>query len=450
MITANFEENYFAPIIAAIPEMEKFSKKKVVEVEPPKKYGLLDLDNYIYQLPDHRIARFPLKQRDESKLLVYRNGKIIHSQFKYIADFLSADSMLVFNNTSVVKARLIFHRLTGAKIEIFCLEPADLNKDITESLMQKGSVIWKCLVGNKDKWKNKEELELVQPIGEPDAGEQIFLKCKPLESEDQYSQVEFTWSENYTFEQILNLFGHTPIPPYLERADVAEDVETYQTVYADHKGAVAAPTAGLHFSPKVFDQLEKKQLKKEYLTLHVGAGTFQPIKVADITKHKMHGEQIIFTKENIANLCSHTGKIVCVGTTSLRSVESLYWYGVNCIIQKNDLLPFIIDQELPYRTMELMPAKELPGKNEVFSYLLESMEKQEKNVLIGETSVFIYPGYKFRVCNDLITNYHQPQSSLLLLIAAFVGDDWKKMYREAMSNGYRFLSYGDSSLIFGS
>jgi S-adenosylmethionine:tRNA ribosyltransferase-isomerase len=424
--------------------MEKFSKKKNLAIDSPKKYGLLDLDHYNYQLPDHRIARFPLKQRDESKLLIYRKGKIIHSQFKYITDFLSANSMLVFNNTCVVKARLIFHRLTGAKIEVFCLEPADLDKDITESLTTTGSVIWKCLVGNKDKWKNREELELLLPQ-DGQNGEQIFLKCKPLEDEDQYSKVEFNWPDNYTFEQILNIFGHTPIPPYLERADVAEDVETYQTVYADHKGAVAAPTAGFHFTPIVFDRLEKKQLKKEYITLHVGAGTFQPIKVADITKHKMHAEQVIFTKENLENLCSHHGSIVCVGTTSLRALESLYWYGVNCIKQKNDQLPFIIDQDLP----NLLFESKLPGKAEVFSYLLDSMEKQKKNILIGETSIFIYPGYKFRVCNDLITNYHQPQSSLLLLLAAFMGDDWKKMYREAMSNGYRFLSYGDSTLIFG-
>ena len=424
--------------------MEKFSKKKSLAIEPEPKYGILDLENYKYQLLDHRIARFPLKQRDESKLLIYRDGKIIHSQFKYITDFLITGSMLVFNNTSVVKARLIFHRLTGAKIEIFCLEPADLDKDITESLMIKGSVIWKCLVGNKDKWKHREELELLQDQD----GEQIFLKCKPLEDDDQYSKIEFNWSDNYTFEQILSIFGHTPIPPYLERADVAEDVETYQTVYADHKGAVAAPTAGFHFTPTVFERIDKKQMKKEYLTLHVGAGTFQPIKVADITRHKMHAEQIIFTKENLENLLSHDGRIVCVGTTSLRALESLYWYGINCIKQKDvypDGLPFIIDQELPYMLAE----KELPGKTEVFRYLLDVMEKQKKNILIGETSIFIYPGYQFRVCNDLITNYHQPQSSLLLLIAAFVGDDWKKMYREAMSNGYRFLSYGDSSLIFG-
>jgi len=421
--------------------MEKNPKRKNLPTEPEKKYGILDLENYNYQLLDHRIARFPLKKRDESKLLVYRNGNIIHSQFKYIADFLSAGSMLVFNNTSVVKARLIFHRLTGAKIEVFCLEPDGLDHDITESLLVKGSVIWKCLVGNKDKWKHREELELNQDQD----GEQIFLKCKPLENEEQYSKLEFNWSANYTFEQILGIFGHTPIPPYLERADVPEDVETYQTVYADPKGAVAAPTAGFHFTPEVFAKLDKKQLKKEYITLHVGAGTFQPIKVADITKHKMHVEQVIFSRENLENLCSHTGKIVCVGTTSLRALESLYWFGVNCIKQKNSELPFIIDQELPWQLDE----KGLPDKTEVLSYLIDDMKKKDKNILIGETSIFIYPGYKFRICNDLITNYHQPQSSLLLLIAAFMGNDWKKIYREAMSNGYRFLSYGDSCLIFG-
>ena len=421
--------------------MDKYPKKKSLPKEPEKKYGILDLENYNYQLLDHRIARFPLKKRDEAKMLIYRNGNLIHSQFKYLTDFLSAGSMLVFNNTSVVKARLIFHRITGAKIEVFCLEPAELDKDITESLTVQGSVVWKCLVGNKDKWKHREELELIH---DPE-GENIFLRCKPVDDEDQYSKLVFSWSDNFTFEQILGIFGHTPIPPYLERADVPEDVETYQTVYADHKGAVAAPTAGFHFTPEVIAKLDKKLLKKEYITLHVGAGTFQPIKVADITKHKMHAEQIIFSRENLENLCSHSGRIVCVGTTSLRALESLYWYGISCIKEKNDQLPFIIDQELPYRLEE----KGLPDKTDVLSYLLDIMKKHDKNILIGETSIFIYPGYKFRICNDLITNYHQPQSSLLLLIAAFMGDDWKKMYREAMSNGYRFLSYGDSCLIFG-
>jgi S-adenosylmethionine:tRNA ribosyltransferase-isomerase len=421
--------------------IKKYSGKKKVSSKPENKFGLLDLENYNYQLLDHRIARFPLKKRDEAKLLVYRNGSFEHSQFKFLTDYLNPGSMLLFNNTSVVKARLIFHRITGAKIEIFCLEPAELDHDISESLSVKGSVIWKCLVGNKDKWKHKEELELDKEI----EGEKIILRCKPIEDDDQYTILSFSWPEQYSFEEILNIFGHTPIPPYLQREDVAEDVETYQTVYADHKGAVAAPTAGFHFTPAILGKLDKKNLKKEYITLHVGAGTFKPIKAADITQHKMHEEQIIFTIENLQNLSNHKGRFVCVGTTSLRAVESLYWYGVNCMKTEKGFLPVIIDQEMPYR----MDETGLPEKSAVFEYLYNLMTGQGKNTLIGETSIFIYPGYKFRVCNDLITNYHQPQSSLLLLIAALMGDNWKLMYREAMANGYRFLSYGDSCLILG-
>ncbi|MBT4968724.1 MAG: S-adenosylmethionine:tRNA ribosyltransferase-isomerase [Bacteroidetes bacterium] len=397
----------------------------------------LDLNTYTYDLPAEQIAKFPLAKRDESKLLVFANGKIKHQQFKHIVEVLPEKSMLVFNETKVIQARLLFSKPTGARIEIFCLEPNNLNDEISHILENKKQSTWKCFVGNKKKWNKELILKSELNI----KGTAVCLQAKQIETEAKHVVVELNWNADISFSEILNHYGKTPIPPYLERAANEEDTKSYQTVYARLNGAVAAPTAGLHFTPQVLSRLNEKQIRQEFLTLHVSAGTFQPISESNILEHPMHNEQLVFSKENIVNLLNHTEKIICVGTTSLRAIESLYWFGVG--LSLGLLEKFDIEKLFPYSIDE----NELPTKRIALNAVLEFMVVNKLEQLIGETRIFIYPSYKFKMCDGLITNYHLPKSTLILLVAAFIGDQWKEIYQEALQNDYRFLSYGDSSLL---
>ncbi len=394
-----------------------------------------NISAYQYDLPEERIARFPLKKRDISKLLVWDKGKISHDIFQNIDRRLPEKSLLVFNNAKVIPARVLFKRKTGASIEIFLLDPLKPSSDIEQVMNQKGPCTWLCLIGNKKKWKADEILEK-ELYGDKDT----FLLQAVLENREN-NEVRISWDADLTFSEVIDLAGLIPIPPYLKRETVPEDKQRYQTIYSRKEGAVAAPTAGLHFSPETFKKLEGKNIKTDFITLHVSAGTFKPVKTSDYRKHPMHTEQIIFTMENIRNLLQHNGKVIAVGTTSMRSLESLYWYGVKLISGKDDV--FHIGKLFPYRSDTGI----LPDKRKVFEYILNDMGKRGLEQLQGKTEIFIFPGYNFRVCDGLITNFHMPGSTLLLLVAAFTNGEWKKIYREAIDNDYRFLSYGDSSLI---
>lgn len=400
----------------------------------------ISLEEYLYDLPNERIAKYPLEDRSESKLLVYRDGIITHTQFKEILDFIPSNTLLIFNNTKVIHARLLFSRKTGAKIEIFCLEPSNYKDGIHECLNEKHSVTWKCLVGNRKKWKDNEVLELERNIEE----QKIILHASLIKKEGNNFIIYFEWKGDFTFVEILKYFGNTPIPPYLNREAEPSDTIKYQTVYAQMNGAVAAPTAGLHFTQELFDKMKSRNVKKDFITLHVSTGTFQPIKTKYLTDHPMHEEQLVFTRQNIENLLNHDGRIICVGTTSLRTLESLYWFGV--LIQQNphNGIEFKIEKLLPYSFLE---KNNLPDRKKSLESVLEYLKKKRLDTISGQTSLFLFPAYTFKMCDGLITNYHLPKSTLILLVAAFVGKDWRKIYNEALKNNYRFLSYGDSSLI---
>lgn len=397
----------------------------------------LDFNAYTYELPRERIAKFPLKNRDESRLLVYSSGQTKHTLFKDIENELPDTCMLVFNETKVIQARMIFTKNTGAQIEVFCLEPDNLNDEISYQLKNKKQAVWNCFVGNRRKWKSNKVLRQEMDIG----GIAVQLSAEQIRSEGKNVIIRFNWNSKNDFSEILEHFGQTPIPPYLDREAILEDAQNYQTVYARLKGAVAAPTAGLHFTPSVLERLSGKGMKQEFITLHVSAGTFQPIETRYIQDHPMQNEQMVFSKRNIQNLLNHRNKIICVGTTSLRALESLYWFGAGLILHQ--LEKFDIEKLFPYTFKE----EDLPSKEEALSAVLDYMKIAKLTQLVGETRIFIYPSYNFRICEGLITNYHLPKSTLILLVAAFIGEEWKKIYREAINNDYRFLSYGDSSLL---
>ena len=387
--------------------------------------------DFTYELPEDRIALYPTSNRDQSKLLFYNRGVIEHQAFRAISDLIPKNSLLVFNDSKVIPARLRFRNETGAAIEVFLLNPVDKNASVHELMPKPSPVFWVCTIGNKKKWK--PGVVLSQTV----AG--IELKARLA---DEFSNiVEFTFSEGKTWAEVIHTFGDTPLPPYIKRATDQSDTERYQTVYSKTPGAVAAPTAGLHFTPEIIDEIAKKGLFKDFLTLHVGAGTFIPIKSEVATKHTMHEEAVFFTEKNILNLIERCDNIIAVGTTSCRSLESLYWYGVK-LIEEGDNAQFQIDQYFAYQKHNLYPSKK-----ESLTKVLESMRAKNQKALSGYTSIFIYPSYKFRLIDGLVTNFHQPNSTLLLLIAAFVGKDWRAIYDEALASNYRFLSYGDSSLL---
>lgn len=381
----------------------------------------INLEDYSYELPESKIALHPPKERGTSKLLKYKKGTIQHYNFGDISELLPKDATLVFNDTKVIPARIIMHRDTGARIEIFLLEPVAPSTAHEVVMASEKECTWKCMIGNAKKWKESSTLSHPSlPFTATRVGQ---------------NEVRFQW-EGMTFSELLEEIGKIPLPPYIHREVDDEDKDRYQTVYSKTDGAVAAPTAGLHFTEKIIADLRKKGVRTEYLTLHVSAGTFQPIKTDDITKHPMHNEQVWIQKETIESLIS-SSQIIAVGTTSMRTLESLYWFGVRL---ENGMDDFYIKQDDPY-TLDAIEVKQ-SLKN-----VLRHMETKNAAVLGGQTEIFLYPGYKFKICDGLITNYHMPNSTLILLIAAFIGEDWRKVYQEALDNDYRFLSYGDSSLL---
>ena len=396
----------------------------------------INLKDYTYELPDERIAKHPLEQRDASQLLFYSHGSIGHHTFKQLPDFVPADTLLFYNDTKVIPARLFFFKDTGAKIEIFLLKPEKPSPVISQAMDVKDGCSWSCMVGNFKKWKEGQALNRSLEIN----GKKIEL-CAHIETRDP-ALIRFTWDNpDVRFVDIVEAAGTVPLPPYMNRQATEEDKPRYQTVYSKNEGAVAAPTSGLHFTEDVLGRLKDKGVETSQLTLHVSAGTFQPIKEENAVNHPMHSEQIIVTRRNVENLLRTDKKIFCVGTTSLRTLESLFWFGVKLL--ENPDAPFFIEKLRPYQ----YKANQLPSRTESMQAVLDYMDRKGTDEIQGSTEIFIFPGYPFPMVEGLITNFHQPGSTLILLVAAFIGEDWKKVYSEAMNNGYRFLSYGDSSLL---
>ena len=420
----------------------------------------IKLSDYSYNLPDERIAKFPLSKRDESKLLIYQKGEISHSIFKNITDYLPKNSLLVFNNTKVIPARIHFQKSTGAIIQLFLLHPVLPTPVINLAMDVMDSCVWECMIGNRKRWKKGDILSQILIVD----GQEVEVKAEIFDESQNHVKISWKYAVSswqlaneesnlegetncllptkncqLTFVTLIQTLGTIPLPPYLNREAEASDSETYQTVYSEKKGAVAAPTAGLHFTQEVLQNLDSQGIKQDFLTLHVGAGTFQPIKVENIVEHKMHNEQVVFTKKNIENLLANLGNIIPVGTTSMRTLESIYWFGVKSL--KGDDSPLLIEKLYPYQH------ENLPSVADSLQAILREMKKKNIEEITAETEIFIFPSYQFKICKGIITNYHQPESTLILLIAALIGGDWRKVYDEAMKNDYRFLSYGDSSLL---
>jgi S-adenosylmethionine:tRNA ribosyltransferase-isomerase len=397
----------------------------------------ISIKDFTYHLPDEQVAKYALTDRDQSKLLVWNNGSITDDRFYNLQNHLSSGSMLVFNNTRVIKARIIFRKKTGARIELFCLEPIS-PPEYSISLSQTESCRWKCIVGNLKKWKDGSlELNIIVK------NQPVKFRAKKVNDLDDAQEILFSWDNNQiSFAEIIEASGNIPIPPYLNRESEEIDLISYQTVYSKIKGSVAAPTAGLHFTDGVLESLEKKNIACEELTLHVGAGTFQPVKSATIFGHKMHTEHFIVSLEFIEKICEQRGKIIAVGTTSVRTLESLYWMGCK-IIDFPSIEPanLTVKQWEPYQN-----DNQYYAVNKSFKALLDFMKRNNLIELNTSTQIIIIPGYDFKVISGMITNFHQPQSTLLLLIAAFLGEEWEKIYEHALINHYRFLSYGDSNL----
>lgn len=397
----------------------------------------ISINDYAYDLPDEKIAKYPLEERDQSKLLVWKNGTILDTQFGNLPDFLPANSLLVFNNTKVIRARLHFHKETGAKIEIFCLDPVD-PIDYQIAFQSTQSCIWNCMIGNQKKWKGEPLYKTIQIDNTT-----VELCAMQVDPEKNKSLVRFSWNNpSFEFSRIIENAGSLPIPPYLNRETEQSDLERYQTVYSKIKGSVAAPTAGLHFTERVFDQLDKAGHQLAELTLHVGAGTFQPVKSETISGHEMHSEHFYVSRDFLKRLMAHSGKKIAVGTTSVRTLESLYWLGLQALKE-----PELNIEELKVFQWEAYQDKQVSiPVNKALSLLVDLLDRNQTDYLSASTQIIIAPGYQFQVVDGLITNFHQPQSTLLLLISAYLGDEWRKIYNHALSNNYRFLSYGDSNL----
>ena len=396
----------------------------------------IDIKDYNYDLPDEKIAKYPLSERDMSKLLVYKNAEINEDKFTSIPEQLPEGHLMVFNDTKVVPARLHFQRETGAHIEIFCLEPV-LPEEYVSMFAVTDRCRWKCIVGNVKRWKG-DTLYLYNPEAS-EAVSAMNLKADLIERNGETSIVEFSWADGAPFSAVLELCGSVPIPPYLNRDTESIDLERYQTLYAKFRGSVAAPTAGLHFTESVLERIRAKGIETGTVCLHVGAGTFLPVKADRVAEHTMHREPFVITKDFLKRLIASLGKVIAVGTTSVRTLESLYYIGVSCI---ETGAPVDVNQWAPYsRTYTYSAAEALQA-------LLSYMEAKELDSLQIGTSIIIVPGFEFRVVDILVTNFHQPQSTLLLLISAFVKGDWERIYDYALGHDFRFLSYGDSSLLF--
>lgn len=398
------------------------------------------IEDYNYPLPSNKIAQYPLEKRDDSKLL-YFNGEIQENIFKNISQFLPEESMLVFNDTKVVQARLIFSKATGARIEIFCLEPVEPTREIQDAFIQNSGIVWKCLIGNRKKWKSGI---LKMPFNFNEKQETLF--AEKLKDEREYSYIKLTWSPKHLdFATVLEETGKIPLPPYMDRQAEEHDKLRYQTIYAKNDGSVAAPTAGLHFTDKVMQSLQEKSIDSQYVTLHVGAGTFKPVSDDEVAKHIMHTEQILVKKQMIEELLQiGNRKLIAVGTTSIRTLESLFWLGVK-MIESSNLEHYHLSQWEAYALDERL--EELPKPSQSLEAILKYLNKNNLNELRSETQILIGPGYQFQLVDGMITNFHQPKSTLLLLISAYLGDSWKEIYQYALKNDFRFLSYGDSCLF---
>lgn len=396
----------------------------------------IHIEDYNYNLPDDRIAKYPLPERDSSKLLIYDNGKVDEKIFRNLPELLPENAIMVFNNTKVVPARLHFQKATGAHIEIFCLEPV-LPVEYNLAFAATESCRWKCIIGNAKKWKD-EELYLYNPETNVNVT-RMSLTASMVERDGQTGIVEFRWKDSSPFSKVLETCGSVPIPPYLNRETETIDTERYQTLYAKLRGSVAAPTAGLHFTETVLNNIKNKGIDMEDVCLHVGAGTFLPVKFSNVAEHPMHREPFSITLDLLKKLAATDRKIIAVGTTSVRTIESLYYAGVDCI-EKG--VPEDIGQWAPYNRDYAYSTKE------ALEAIVEYLEKNGKSELKLGTRIIIVPGFKFRLTDMLVTNFHQPESTLILLVSAFVAGDWRTIYKYALSNDFRFLSYGDSSLLF--
>jgi len=401
----------------------------------------LSIEAFSYELAENRIAKYPLEQRDASKLLVYQSGLIKETIYRDLAVEIPSNSLLVFNNTKVVEARLLFKKETGGIIEIFCLEPDEQYADITTAMLQKGKVFWKCLVGGAKKWKEGSIQCVADYNGQP-----LLVEAKKTATLSDHFIIELNWSnQQISFAELLHIAGNIPLPPYLNRSTEAADKERYQTIYAKHDGSVAAPTAGLHFTDAIFKSLQEKNIATNFVTLHVGAGTFKPVKASTMKDHEMHAEFIEVQTQLIESLIHKIDiGIIAVGTTSLRTLESLYWLGVKTVLNPSiSLQDLIILQWDPYELVE----QDIDAKT-ALTALLNWMHAHSFQQLFTKTQIIVAPGYQFKIINGLITNFHQPQSTLLLIVAAITGDDWKRIYQYAMDHAFRFLSYGDGSLLW--
>ena len=397
------------------------------------------ISEFNYPLPDERIAKFPLPVRDQSKLLLYRHGEVTEDIFTSLPDYLPANSLMIFNNTKVIQARLHFHKETGALIEVFCLEPIQPN-DYVLNFQQTEHAAWLCMIGNLKKWKEGALKREITVKGKP-----LTLTAERGACHGTSHWVDFRWNNpEITFADILEVFGELPIPPYLNRETQESDKETYQTVYSKIKGSVAAPTAGLHFTPRVLDALREKGVALEELTLHVGAGTFKPVKSEEIEGHEMHTEYISVNRSTLEKLVAHEGKAIAVGTTSVRTLESLYHIGVTLLHNPNATEEDLhVKQWQPYETALETATPAVDALQAIIAYL----DRHHMETLHSSTQIIIAPGYEYRIVKAMVTNFHQPQSTLLLLVSAFLHGDWRKIYDYALAHDFRFLSYGDSSLL---
>ena len=395
----------------------------------------IHIEDYNYGLDDSRIAKYPLPERDATKLLHYKKGTVEELRFRDLPDLLEPDTLMVFNDTKVVPARLHFQKESGAHIEIFCLEPV-APSEYNLSFAATESCSWKCVIGNAKKWKN-DLLSLYNPASDP-LLEELSLKAELLSREGQTGVVRFVWNGSYPFSKVLEQAGTVPIPPYLNRESEELDTQRYQTVYAHIRGSVAAPTAGLHFTEEVLDRLKQKGIEMETVCLHVGAGTFFPVKSSLVSEHPMHREPFVVSRDLIARLARKNGPLLAVGTTSVRTLESLYYIGVSCL-EKG--APEDVEQWAPY-TREYSYTTQ-----EALEAIVKYLDSKGLKALVAGTRIIIVPGFRFRLVDKLVTNFHQPESTLILLVSAFVNGDWRTIYNFALKNNFRFLSYGDSSLL---
>lgn len=395
------------------------------------------IEDFNYPLPEDNIAKFPLKERDKAKLLcLTEDGKIESKIFSDLPSLLNEDSLLILNDTKVVYARLFFQKSSGATIEIFCLEPVE-PIDMQLAFTETKKCRWKCLVGNNKKWKNENLTKTIYFKEKT-----ITLSAKRIAQDENAWIIQFEWNENLSFAEILQSMGEVPLPPYLKRQANEEDKTDYQTIYADHDGSVAAPTAGLHFSDKTFLDLKSKNIKCDFVTLHVGAGTFKPVTSETIGEHIMHTERICISRNVIADLLNYCDKkIICVGTTSVRTLESLYWHGVKLQNGDGKYQEVDVKQWEPYNNPANISTKE------ALQAILDNLDRNNADFLFGQTQIIIAPSYTYRITNGMVTNFHQPKSTLLLLVSAMIGDKWKEAYDFALKHDYRFLSFGDACLF---